>query len=139
MSIISALQTYIKTYTGVSDGPVWVQYLGSLPNEYSVVALPGGGTIKHYLDDTREKAFFFALESTVSTADEAARLENSGFYESFARWLDQQNDAESFPTLETDQIPESIEAQGSGFLIEVSESQTGIYHIVCLLTYTQKP
>jgi len=139
-SVLESLQTYIKTYTSLAAGaPVWAEFLGNLPTEYSIVPLPGQKTIATYLDDSTLEGFPFAIESTVSVADDITRIENNSFYEHFARWLKQQNDAGNFPTLATGQQPESIEAVSQGFLIERTPSQTGIYHLICLLTYTQTP
>lgn len=139
MSILSALQDYLKTYGGISAKPVWAEYLGALPGQYSVVPLPGQRTIETYLNNSRLKAFPFALESTVSDADDVTRLENNSVYESFADWLDTQSDASNFPTLPEKHSAEKIEATSSGFLMERTASDTGIYHIVCMLTYTQTP
>jgi len=50
MSIISALKTYIKTYTGLKTGaPVWVDYIGPNPTEYAIIPLPGSKIIEQYI------------------------------------------------------------------------------------------
>lgn len=138
MSLISAIQTYLKTYTGLAtNAPVWVDYLGPTPTEYAVIPLPGDRVLESYIDGGSLCAFPFAFQSTESTADDLERLETSGFYEAFARWLKTQTDAGILPSLDAGQTADSIEATGWGFLYEQGDSQTGVYQIQCRLVYDQ--
>jgi hypothetical protein len=140
MSVLSAVKTYLKTYTGlVSGAPVWVDFLGIKPTEYAVVPLAGTKIVETYLDDGSLREFPFAFQSMESTADELERLENSGFYEAFADWLESQTKAGTLPTLGAKQTAEKIEALGWAYLYQQGESDTGIYQIQCKLTYSQAP
>ena len=138
MTVIESLKTYIATYTGLVSGkPLWVDYLGPTVTEYSISALPGARIVETYLNGKTEREFPFAFSSTESTADEAERLDNLGFYEAFAYWLETQTKAGTFPTMETGKTPTKIEALGWGYLFNPGESDTGIYQIQCKLTYDQ--
>lgn len=138
MSLISAIQTYIKTYTGLTaNSPVWVNYLNDRPTAYSIVPQPGGRILEAYIDGSSWREFPFAFQIVKSTADDAARLDNIGFAESFADWLDAQTKAGTLPTLATGKTPYSIEAASWGFLFEQGDSGTGIYQISCRLVYEQ--
>mgnify|MGYP001276938573 CR=1 FL=1 len=138
MSILSALRTYLKTYSGLkSDAPVWVQYLGNVPTEYSIVPLPGNNIIESYINGGSLREYPFAFQSMESTADDLARLENQGFYEAFADWLETQTESEIFPTLDTGKKPVLIETTNWGYLFEEGESDRGIYQITCRLQYEQ--
>jgi hypothetical protein len=137
MTVISSLQTYIKTYTGLkTDKPVWVNYLGPEPTEYSIVPIESK-TIEEYVNGVKIIEYSFAFQSAESTADDLERLSNAGFYEAFKDWLDSQTEDEILPVLESGKTAELIEAVNGGYLFEQGESDKGIYQIECRLVYRQ--
>lgn len=138
MTLISAVQTYILTYTElVSGAPVWVDFLNDQPTAYSIVPLPGTRALETYLDGSSLREFPFAFQIMESTADDAARLENIGFAEAFAAWLETQTKAGTLPTLGAGQVSYEIEATVWGFLFQQGQSETGIYQVSCRLVYEQ--
>ena len=138
-SIIESVKDYINTYSGLKESaPVWVDYIGSTPTEYSIIPLAGARIVETYLNDTTLREFPFALQSMESTADELERLETQGFYEAFAEWLESQTLADEFPALESGKVVTKIEATGWSYLYQQGESQTGVYQIQCKLTYEQE-
>lgn len=140
MSLIDSVRTYLATYSELTTGaPLWVDYLGQVPVEYSISPLPGARIVETYLDNSTLREFPFAFSSTESTADDLERLANVGFYEAFADWLESQTEAGTLPTLESGKTAEIIESSGWGYLFEQGESQTGIYQIQCRLVYQQDP
>lgn len=139
MTLIGAIRTYLSTYTGISStAPIWVDYLGNTPTEYSVVPLGGSIIVEQYIDGSSLREYPFAFRSIESTADDLERLENDGFYEAFAEWLDTQTETGVLPTLGTGQTSELIEALGWGYLTEQGNSETGVYQVQCRLVYTQE-
>lgn len=138
MSMIEAVRNYLLTYAGMANALIHVDALGNEPIEYAVVPLPGERTIAEYLDGKKQREYPFLIQSVFSTADEAERIENSGFYEALADWLDDQTDAENLPDLGTGKTAESIKAVTWGFVYEQGESGTGIYQITCKLVYEQE-
>lgn len=140
MTVLSAIQTYIKTYGSlVSNAPVLIDFLDAEPTKYSIVSLPGTRIIERYLDDSSLREFPFAFQSMESTADDAERLGNNEFYEAFADWLETQTAAGILPTLGTGKTAEKIEAVNAGYLFEQGESGTAIYQVTCRLEYSQIP
>lgn len=138
MSIIAALQTYLKTFTGLDSGaPVWVNYLGAEPVQYSIAPLPGNKIVESYVNGGSLREYPFAFRSAESTADDLERLGTSGFYEAFSDWLESQTEAGVLPALGSGQTAEKIEALGWGYLFEQGVSETGIYQVQCRLRYTQ--
>lgn len=138
MSIINSVRTYLATYTGLKTGaPLWVDFLGNNPSEYAVIPLAGSKVIESYINGSSQREFPFAFQSMESTADDLERLENSGFFETFADWLETQSEAGTLPTLGTGQTSELIEATGWGYLYEQGNSDTGVYQIQCRLVYDQ--
>lgn len=138
MSIISAIQDYIKEYAELEDNaPVWVGYLGAVPTEYAIVALAGPQIVVTYITGASKREFAFAFQSVESTADDVARLETLGFFETFSDWLESQTTSGNFPTLGDGKTATKIQALGRGYLIQEGESKTGIYQIQCKLDYEQ--
>lgn len=139
MSIISALKSYLQAYSGLDSGkPVWVNYLDEVPINYAIVPLAGPTIISENILGNSERQYSFAFQSAMSTADELERLENLGFYEAFAEWLEAQSETEEFPTLESGKTPTKIAALGQGYLFEQGESANGVYQIQCALYYDQE-
>lgn len=140
MTIISALRTYIATYSALPTGaPLWVDYLGKEPNQYAIIPLPGTRKIEEYINGGSLREFPFAFQFVVSTAAQAERLESNEFSEALATWFDTQTLAGTFPALGTGKTVLEIEATSWGFLLEQGESETGIYQISCRLEYEQEP
>lgn len=140
MSIISALRTYLASYDGLKDGAlVTVDSLGSKPTQYAVIPVPGERVISKDLRGGSEREYPFVIQSTESTAGDLERLENNGFYETLAEWLDEQTDAGTLPELGTGKTATKIAATSWGFIYEQGDSETGIYQITCKLTYEQEP
>lgn len=140
MSIISAIQTYLKSYSNLESGaPIWVDYLGSSPVEYSIQPLPGSIILESYINGSSLRSYAFAFQSMESTADDLERLGTQGFYEEFAEWLEQQTENEDLPILDNGKTALSIEATGWGYLYQQGESATGVYQIQCRLEYKQEP
>jgi len=138
MSVLSAIQVYIKTYSKLKkNAPVWVNYLGETPVEYSIVPLVGARIVETYLNDHTSREFPFAFQSMECTVDQLGRAATQEFYESFAEWLRTQNEADILPEMDPGQTPFKIEALGNGFLFTQGDSQTGVYQIQCRLEYDQ--
>ena len=138
MSIIESVKTFIATYSGLTANvPLLVDALGYVPTEYGIISLPGAKIIEQYIDGGSVREFPFAFQSTMSTADELERIENSGFYEDFADWLESQTLAGTLPTMESGKTAEKIEAVGWGYIQEQGDAGTAIYQITCRLVYDQ--
>jgi hypothetical protein len=105
---------------------------------YSIVPAPGGRIAESYINGGSLREYAFAFQISTSSADDYERLKNAGFSETFADWLEAQTLEGNLPTLGTKQTAESVEAE-NGFLYEQGESSTGIYQIMCKLTYRQAP
>lgn len=138
MSMIQSVRDYFLTYSGMADALIHVDALGSTPIEYAVIPAPGPRKVEEYLDGKTKREYPFLIQSVFSTADEAERIENSGFYETLADWLEEQTEAGNLPTLDAGKTAESIEAVTWGFVYEQGESGTGIYQITCKLVYEQE-
>ncbi len=140
MTIIESVKTFIATYSGLTASvPLSVDALGDTPTEYGIIQLPGNKIVESYINGGSLREFPFAFQSTMSTADELERIINSGFYESFADWLESQTLAGTLPTMETGKTAETIEAVGWGYIQDQGDSGTAIYQVTCRLIYAQQP
>ena len=138
MSMISALKTYIATYSGLdTSAALLVDVLGKTPTQYALVPIPGARIVESYIDGSSKREYPFAIQSMESNADDATRTAINEFYESLADWFETQTLAGTLPTLASGKTAESIEALGWGFLQEFGESGVGLYQIQAKLTYNQ--
>lgn len=89
-----------------------------------------GGAIKQYL---------FAFTSNEEfDGDARTGIENSGFYQRFEEWIEEQNNIRNLPKLESPkQHPVSMEVVQGGYLYD-AESDMGQYQIQCRFTYEQE-
>jgi hypothetical protein len=139
MSIIQSLRTYLKTCPLLADGAlVEVDHNGP-PIQYGIIPVPGGRVVETYLNGGSLREFPFAFQTAAITADDAERIDNAGFQEAFADWLEAQTKAGNLPDLGAGKEAEEILATSWGYLFEQGESDTGIYQILCKLTYEQAP
>ena len=138
-TIIQSLRTWLSAYTGLKTGaPLWVDFLGPNPTQYTIDPIPGERITEWYIDNSGSmREFPFSFASMESTAAEIDRMNNIGFYEAFADWLEAQWINGNMPDLGAGKTPFKIEATGWGCLFEQGQSETGIYVIQCKLTYSQ--
>ena len=130
MTIISALKTYLATYTNLETGALLLtDYLGATPTGYAIIPMAGGKIAEWYIDGGSLREFPFAFQSVQSTADELERLDNNGFYEAFSDWMEAQTTAGALPTLGTGKTAVSIETLGQAYLYEQGQSSTGTYQL----------
>lgn len=121
----------------LSDGRVNVDYIGT-DMGYSVDPLPCDPIIQRYMDGGAKKQFQFAFTSQ-EEYDQDARIniENSGFFQSFEEWLEQQSFNGNLPELGEKKNPISIETLNSGYLYDMN-GENAKYRIECRLIYAQE-
>ncbi len=137
-SIIEAVRAFILTCPFLQEWRVNVDYIG-VDMSYSIDPLPCTPTLSKYVDGARKKQFQFALMS-MEAYDEDARIniENSGFYQQFEEWLEQQGEAGTLPELASrKQNATGIETLNSGYLFD-AENKLALYRIECRLLYEQE-
>jgi hypothetical protein len=138
--IIDDVRDFISDFNGLENNAVMsVDFIGQDPVHYAIVTLPGARVRETYLNGASEREFPFAFQATLSTADDITRVANSGFYEDFADWFEQQTEAGNLPELGEGKTPLSIEAIGWGYIMDAGESGTAVYQITCRLVYDQVP
>lgn len=139
MSIIDALKTFLAACPSLENGALLLVDRADMPISYSIMPMPGSRVVERYINGGSLREYPFAFQTAKSTADDLERIESAGFNETFADWLESQTEAGSLPNLGAGKTAESIEATSWGYLYEMGESETGIYQVLCKLTYEQQP
>lgn len=140
MSTINAIRNFIITCPYLdNEAIVNIDLIGNNPIEYSINLLPGEKIIKTFIDESTERTCSFTFNTREYNEDVLQSLENQGFYEKFADWLELQSKAGILPELGTGKTAKKIEATNWGYLFLQDTSQvSGVYQITCLLTYRQE-
>ncbi len=131
--IIDSIREYIATCPYVDDRKINIDYLG----DGMGIPLIRSGQIpstKRYTDGTCLKQFQFALTSKEAyDGDARTGIANSGFYQSFEEWAEQNNLDDIFPELDGhDAI--KVEVLQSGYLF-APDVDLGRYQMICRLIY----
>lgn len=140
--IIDALRNYIRmcphldTFNNAIK--VNVNYLEPNTDTYSIEEVPINPIVKKYVngDSIRQYAFIFTSREPYG-ADVFQNIDNSGFYEKFADWVENQDDNEIFPLLDNGLEPISIEVTSTGYAFAVTED-TAQFQIQLRLKYLKR-
>lgn len=140
--IIKALRDYIRTCPHLDTFnnaiKVNVNYLEGSPDTYSIEEVPIDPIVKKYVngDSIRQYAFIFTSREPYGI-DVLQNIDNSGFYEKFADWIEDNNNKDILPLLDNGLEPLKIEVTSTGYAFAVSED-TAQYQINLRLKYFKK-
>ena len=136
MSDIKAIQNYLLSYQKLDKNrPVWVEMLGPEATHYAVFLSPGKRVTEDIVGN-RTVEYPFGFGATEVLTDNSA-LETAEFYEEFATWLEEQTEQGNLPELDAGKVAVSIEALDTATII-YRAAKTGIYQILCKLTYFEE-
>ena len=141
MKIIESVKNFILTCPYLVElSAVNVDFLPESPDTYSIEEVPTNAVIQTYLDGSQERQFVFVFASRFYYSDETRNnIENSGFYEDFSDWLDEQTKIGNLPVMRDGLTPSKIEAISSGYLFDVSgDLSNARYQIQCRLIYDKE-
>ncbi|MDU3723504.1 MAG: chloramphenicol resistance protein, partial [Clostridium celatum] len=115
--IIESLKDYISTcpYLYEFNKEINVDYLDDDSTTYSIEEVPCEPIIKKYLngDTKRQYDFIFASRESYGP-DVFQNIENSGFYEDFASWIEEESFNNNLPDLGEGREPIKIEVSTTG-------------------------
>jgi hypothetical protein len=141
MKIIESVKNFILGCPFLAElSAVNVDFLPDSPDTYSIEEVPTNAVIRTYLDGTQERQFVFVFASRFYYSEETRNnIENSGFYEDFSDWLDEQTKTGNLPVMREGLTPSKIEAMSSGYLFDVSgDLSNARYQIQCRLIYDKE-
>ena len=140
--IISSIRNYIRQcpYLDMFNNAIRVNvnYLEPSANTYSIEEMPIEPILKKYVngDSIRQYAFIFTSREPYGV-DVLQNIDNSGFYEKFASWVESNNDNEIFPVLDDGLEPLEIKVTSTGYAFAVTED-TAQFQIQMRLKYLKK-
>lgn len=140
--IIKVLRDYIRNCPHLDTFnnaiKVNVNYLEPQADTYSIEEVPIEPILKRYVngDSIRQYAFIFTSREPYGI-DVLQNIDNSGFYEKFADWIENQNNNEIFPLLDNGLEPLEIKVTSTGYAFAVTED-TAQFQIQLRLKYLKK-
>lgn len=137
--MISEIRKWLRTCPLIDQNDRFnVNYLDAEPVAFSIEETPNSPIIRRYMDGSsiREKIWVLAAVQDYSP-DILSQIANSGFWEEFSDWVEQQNRERNFPVMKSGQIPRKIEVTTTHYLYYAGKN-TARYQVQMRLTYFQK-
>lgn len=142
MTNIESIREYIKKcpYLEEFNGAVriGVDYLEGDSTTYSIEKTPSNPILKRFIDGStiRQETFIFCSREDYG-ADVLQNIDNSNFYEKFAKWIEEMNDENKLPILESNKESEKIEVTTSGYAFQTDVDKAQ-YQIQMRLIYMER-
>lgn len=137
--IIEGIRNFIRTCPHLSEFAkgINVDYLDENSNSYSIEEVPTQPIIKKYVngDSIRQYDFIFCSRESYG-ADVLQNIDNSGFYEHFAKWLEDKTNKGDIPLIDGNEV-KSILATTIGYAFQTDVDKAS-YQIQCKLIYFKK-
>lgn len=136
--MIEAIRDYIATCPYLAEGRILgVDRLGADPVEYSIDTVPCEPVVKRYTDGSSVRQIEVIFGSREAYGQNVLQnIINSGFYEAFADWIEQQDNLRNLPNFGQYRSAQSIAVLTNGYAFEVGED-TSRYQIQLRITYYQ--
>ncbi|CAM3017575.1 chloramphenicol resistance protein [Hathewaya histolytica] len=140
--IIDKITNYIRTcpHLDIFNNAIRlnVDYLDSNTDTYSIEEIQGEPILKKYINGDSICQYDFIFTSRESFGDEVFKnIDNSGFYEKFVEWIEDQNHNKVFPNLENGLAPLEIKVTSTGYAFPVTNN-TAKFQIQLRLKYFKK-
>ena len=134
-TIIEAVRQYLRGCPFLAGERLNVDFLPADEGSYSVDVVPVKGIVKTYVDGSTVRQYLFALSSReMYGAEIRQQLDNLGFYEKFAAWLESKARAGEFPDLGVGRRAIRLEALTCGYVFAQDEDRAR-YQIQLRLEY----
>ena len=140
MTIIESVRNFIETcpYLPEFRKAVNAEYLGEDEKSYVIESSPVDLIVKRYADGSSVRQFAFIFGSREYFGpDIIENIDNSGFYEHFADWLEASTLINKLPEMAEGKTAKKILATTTGYVINADETKA-MYQIQCKLTYFQE-
>lgn len=137
MTVIESLRNYFAACPLLKEGKLSVDYLGQEPTGYTIDVMPSSGILKRYADGGSLREFLFVFGSREYYGKTVLQnLENSGFYERFAAWLEDRDRHGDYPEIGEGRTVQEMSVTSTGYLFDATENNAR-YQIQCRLLYYQ--
>jgi len=138
MTITESIRDWIRGYPLIDNNlRVNIDWLPEDSTEYTIDSVPGDAVVQRYIDGSAKKQALFVFGSREPYgSDVLQNIDNSGFYEEFSKWVEEQNDAGNLPVLETGKTPIKVDVLSTAYVFQ-SDAETARYQIQCRLLYME--
>lgn len=138
MSIIESIREFISGCPLLKNGVLLnVDRLGDTEIKYTIDGEITNPILRQYVDGSSLRQFNFIFASREKYgSDTLQNIANSGFYEDFADWIENQSNSGNLPILDKYRIPQYIEVQSGGYVFDTDDS-TARYQIQLNFVYYQ--
>lgn len=136
-SIIQAIKDYMETCPLVDEfAQINVDYL-SEETDYSIEATSAETIVKNYIDGSSLRQFVFIFSSKKAYGQDVLQnMENSGFYERFSDWVEEQTRKKSLPELPDGKRAVELTTKTHSYIVQTGYDKAQ-YQIECRLYYMQ--
>lgn len=136
--IIEKLIEFIESYPPLEDFNVKADYCAEEAISYCIEVSSAPKTLNIYIDGSKEQQLNFSFSSKEIMSDyDDTNMENTIFYEKFAKWIEEQNKCGNLPLLEEGYESISLEVISHGYVIQ-SESDRGRYIMQMKFKYFER-
>lgn len=139
MTVIQAIKIYLEECPLLKSlgTKIKVDFLQEKGKSYSIEPIPVNPVVSNYIAGGGERQYAFYLAVKFNYSDEAQmNIENSGFFEEFADWLEIQNDEDNLPILSNGKQATKLEVTSNGYLFGITpDMKHGRYQIQLRLLY----
>lgn len=137
--MVSEIRDWLRTCPLIDQNDRFnVNYLGAEPIAFSIEETPNTPVVQRYLDGStiREKTWVLAAVQDYSP-DVLSQIANSGFWEQFSDWVEEQSRKKNFPQMSQGKISRKIEVTTTHYLYRAGEN-TARYQVQMKLIYFQR-
>lgn len=134
MTLIEYIRELFKTCPLLADNRINVDFLDASHGSYSINTAPSDPIVQRYVNGDSRRQFTFEFASAEWYGAEIRQnLENVGFWEELADWIE----SVPLPPLDEDKEPQEIQILTSGYAF-MTEADAARYQLECRLLYRQK-
>lgn len=140
MTVIESIRNFIKECPCLDEFArgVNIEFLNDNITSYSIETVPTEPILKRFVNGDCIKQFIFVFASIESYGDDMLQnIENSDFYERFAKWIEKQNNCGDLPMLDGLKESLKIEVTTPGYLFQ-TDIDKAQYQIQLRLKYFEK-
>lgn len=139
--IINSIRNYIRQFKCLdtfNDAiKVNANYVEDGSDTYLIKEIQCKSILKKYVDGTSEKQYQFVFTSKKPYGNDVlTNIDNSGFYEKFAKEIEENNNKGLLPVLKGNLVPLELEILTSGHAVEATED-TAKFQIELRLKYME--
>lgn len=137
-SIIEGIADFFMQCPLLEDGAFRVDALSDKPVNYTIEVGIFTPIVKTYVNGDTERRYQFNFSSReYYSLDRLQNIENSAFYEKFARWVEEQDRAGNFPEMPEKCYPQEMTVLSPGYLYD-GAMKNARYQIQLELNYYQE-